>query len=257
MVVSVDATKLREKLGEEPLSEGNKRYEIGFRDVKVGVVSALAWDENREEAACVESSYVGAVEHADGFFERLAVEMQRRRGRSDPERLVFLGDGAEWIWDRVAQLCDENSVEILDFYHASEHLSELCKALYGEYTAAYWQHYRRWRQLLSEGRAADIVERLKELQRSTDEEALVRMLLREIAYFEKNRWRMKYPEYRKRGLPIGSGTVESACKNLIGGRMKQGGMTWSPTGADGMIQIRCSQESDRFLADVRELLSAA
>jgi len=257
MVVSVDATKLREKLGEEHLSEGRKRYEIGFRDVKVGVVSALEWDESREEAACVESSYVGAVEHADGFFERLAVEMQRRRGRSDPEQLVFLGDGAEWIWDRVAQLTDENSVEILDFYHASEHLSEICKALYGEYTAAYWQHYRRWRTLLSEGRAAHIIETLKELQRSTNEEALVRMLLREIAYFEKNRLRMCYPAYRARGLPIGSGTVESACKNVIGGRMKQGGMTWSPPGADGMIQIRCSQESDRFLADVRELLSAA
>jgi len=83
------------------------------------------------------------------------------------------------------------------------------------------------------------------------------MLLRESAYFEKNRSRMNYPEYRRRGLPIGSGTVESACKNVIGERMKQGGMTWSPTGADGMIQIRCSQESDRFLEDFGELLAAA
>jgi hypothetical protein len=57
-------------------------------------------------------------------------------------------------------------------------------------------------------------------------------------------------------LPIGSGTVESACKKVVGGRMKLGGMTWSPRGADGMLQIRSSQESGRFESDFRALLAA-
>ncbi len=58
---------------------------------------------------------------------------------------------------------------------------------------------------------------------------------------------MHYDRYRERHLPIGSGTVQSVYKNVIGGRMKQGGMTWSEKGADGMIQLRCSIESRRFL----------
>lgn len=97
-------------------------------------------------------------------------------------------------------------------------------------------------------REAQIIETLKELQRSTEEESLVRMLLREIAYFGKNRSGMSYLGYRARGLPIGGGTVESTCKNAVGGRMKQGGMPSSPSGADGMTQIRFSRESDRLAA---------
>ena len=257
MAVSIDATKLREKLGEERTTDGKKRYDIGFKDVKVGVVSRIEWDEQQQEAVCADSSYVGGVEYADTFFERLAFEMQRRTGTVEPEQLVFLGDGAEWIWDRVGELSEENSIEILDFYHATEHLSEICKELFGEQTPDYWQHYRRWRSLLHDGRADRIIEILKELQRSTTDQGCVRMLLREITYFERNLSRMRYPEYRALGLPIGSGTVESACKNVIGGRMKQGGMTWSTSGADGMIQIRCSQESHRFLSDFRQLCAAA
>ena len=67
---------------------------------------------------------------------------------------------------------------------------------------------------------------------------------------------MDYLRFRQMQLPIGSGTIESACKNVIGGRMKQGGMTWSPDGADGMLQIRASQESGRFESDFQWLLAA-
>jgi hypothetical protein len=79
----------------------------------------------------------------------------------------------------------------------------------------------------------------------------------EIDYFADNRERMRYDEYRAQRLPIGSGTIESCCKNVIAGRMKRRGMTWSPTGADGMVQIRCSLTSHRFEVDFREILAPA
>jgi hypothetical protein len=79
----------------------------------------------------------------------------------------------------------------------------------------------------------------------------------EIDYFRDNRERMRYDEYRAQRLPIGSGTIESACKNVIAGRMKRGGMTWSPIGADGMVQIRCSLTSHRFEADFKGILAVA
>jgi hypothetical protein len=71
----------------------------------------------------------------------------------------------------------------------------------------------------------------------------------EINYFTENKERMRYDIYRASKLPIGSGTIESACKNVIGGRMKQGGMSWSEAGADGMLQIRSSIASGRLLKD--------
>ncbi|MBN2554017.1 MAG: ISKra4 family transposase, partial [Spirochaetales bacterium] len=79
----------------------------------------------------------------------------------------------------------------------------------------------------------------------------------EITYFEENRERMRYDLYRAMKLPIGSGTVESSCKNVIGARMKQGGMTWSESGAEGMLQIRTSLASQRFLQDFRHTLRRA
>ncbi len=68
---------------------------------------------------------------------------------------------------------------------------------------------------------------------------------------------MRYDKYRKMKLPIGSGTIESACKNVIGGRLKQGGMSWSPSGAEGMLQIRSSIKNDRFYNDFKRTLQNA
>ena len=79
----------------------------------------------------------------------------------------------------------------------------------------------------------------------------------QINYFTDNKERMRYDVYRAMRLPVGSGTIESACKNVIAGRMKQGGMTWSETGADGMLQIRSSIASDRHLQDFLATLDRA
>ena len=104
----------------------------------------MRWDSVRSEAYCTGSSYVGGIEHADEFFPRVWVEMNRRTTNLQKKRIVFLGDGAPWIADRVPDLANAYSVQILDFYHASEHLSGVCKELYGEQTEGYWQQFSRW-----------------------------------------------------------------------------------------------------------------
>lgn len=256
MAVSIDATKVREKLGEKRIRGGKKRYEVGFKDVKVGAVSSVRWDSRRGEASCVESSYVGGVEEADEFFRRVWVEMQRRGADAEGQPIVFLGDGAEWIWNRVRDLGNPRSVEILDFYHAADYLSKTCKELYGEETADYYAHYPRWTKLLWRGKASVVIGEFRELLRAAATDQRRKALRLQVGYLTDNLHRMDYPRYRRMKLPVGSGTVESACKNVIGGRMKLGGMTWSPPGADGMVQIRASQESGRFDADFRALLVA-
>ena len=257
MAVSVDATKVREKLGERVISGGRKRYEIGFKDAKVAVVSEVRWDKNRKEPKCVDSSYVSAEEHADDFFKRIWVEMNRRSKDLSSQPMVFLGDGAEWIWNRTGDLSNQRSFFILDFYHGCEYLSNLCKVLYGEETEEFWKYFKRWKDLFYRGKVQKVIDRLRKIVRDTAKQSTLKSLLDAIKYFEDNKERMHYDRYRKLKLPIGSGTVESACKNVIGGRLKSGGMTWSPSGADGMLQIRSSVESGRFYSDFKQTLRMA
>jgi hypothetical protein len=256
MAVSMDATKVREKQREYVDDWGKKRYEIGFRDAKIGVISKICWDPVRSEAYCTDSSYVGGIEHADEFFPRVWVEMNRRAIDPEKIRMVFLGDGAKWIWDRVGDLANEHSVLILDFYHATEHLSALCKELYGEQTEEYWWNFKRWRESCGEGKVLEVIGELKRIRAGCKGKRR-KLVQDEISYFEENQERMHYDRYRAMQLPIGSGTVESSCKNVIGARMKQGGMTWSESGAEGMLQIRTSLASQRFLQDFRHTLRRA
>jgi hypothetical protein len=101
MAVCIDATKVRENLGKKRTRGKSKRYKIGFKDAKVATFSEVQWDPRRGEARCVHSSYVSAVEKADEFFGRIWVEMPRRGLDPEMQPLVFLGDGADWIWRRV------------------------------------------------------------------------------------------------------------------------------------------------------------
>jgi hypothetical protein len=249
MAVSVDATKLRERGQEERSADGKRSYPSIWRDVKIGAVSSIGWDEKREESFCEASSYVSGIEHADEFFKRLTVEVQRRAEDLKNMQVVFLADGANWIWDRFAEMAPPKSTFILDFYHACEHVSDLCKQLHGEQTHEYWKYFKRWKATLWAGKVQKFLQELHEIRDAAQYSAYRDFIQGQIDYFTANRARMKYDAYRASRFPIGSGTIESACKNVIGGRMKQGGMTWSEAGADGMLQIRSSIASGRLLKD--------
>ena len=135
-----------------------------FRDVKVASVSALEWDEVNQEARCSNSSYVLGIEHADQFFQRIWVEMNRRSPDLSKLRVVFIGDGADWIWRRVGELGNERSRHILDFCHAADHLADVCKILDGEGSDLFHERFKRWRGTLREGGAADLIAELKQLR---------------------------------------------------------------------------------------------
>jgi hypothetical protein len=257
MAVSIDATKVREKLGEEVIKGGRKRYEIGFKDVKIAGISEIVYDKKQKEAKCKDTSYVSGIEHADDFFKRVWVEMTRRSEDIWNGRIVYLGDGAPWIWDRVIDMANKESIQILDYYHGCEHISDICKELYVEGTELYWEYFRKWKDLIYEGKVEKVIDKLKRIRDKSRKGSIRELIQKEINYFEVNKDRMRYDKYRKMKLPIGSGTIESACKNVIGGRLKQGGMTWSPSGAEGMLQIRSSIKSGRFYNDFKRTLQNA
>ena len=130
--------------------------------------------------------------------------------------------------------------------------------LYGEGSTQFVLCYERWRSLLRQGSVATVIKELKELHGSGRYgQQQCYDLQREINYFSANRQRMDYALYRSCGLPIGSGVVESACKNVVAKRMKQSGMTWSLDGAKGMLQLRASVMSRRFWDDFESLLPSS
>lgn len=163
--------------------------------------------------------------------------------------VVVLGDGAPWIW-HLAETVFPQRVEILDWYHADEHLSAVARGLYGEGTekAATWRATQLDR--LATDRIADVIDGLRFLgrhQRSATKRRLVDDLAR---YLTTNRERMRYQTFRAAGYPIGSGAVESAVSHVVQQRMKRVGMRWRAAGADAMLALRSIYRStgawDRF-----------
>ena len=253
MVVCIDAGKAPIKGNERVDNDNRTRYDREFRDVKVASISALGWDGSRRQARCTDTSYVAGIEHADEFFRRVWVEMNRRCSDLSKLCLVFIGDGAEWIWQRVAELDNQSSCRILDFCHAADHLADLCKLLDGEGSKRCRERFGRWRAQLGASGPGQLLSEIEQERDAAVGSAKRDGIQAQINYFETNRQRMNYPLYRDDGLPIGSGAVESACKN-VAARMKRSGTTFS--GAKHLLQLRVSMMNSRFDRDFRQSLPA-
>jgi hypothetical protein len=155
---------------------------------------------------------------------------------------VVVGDGAPWIWHLAAELFPRR-VEVLDWYHADEHVSAVARTLYGDGTpkAAEWRQRqldRLWRDGVDE-----VIEGLRFLgthQRAATKRTAVLDLHR---YLTTNRERMRYQTFRTAGYRIGSGAVESAVSHVVQQRMKRVGMRWRAAGADAMLALRAVYRS--------------
>ncbi len=188
------------------------------------------------------TTFVGAIETAETFGERIYGEAVRR-GLLCANRVVVLGDGAEWIRN-LADLHFPQATLIIDLYHAREHVSQLCKSLFGTDEKQIRQQRIRWWTYLDQGNVEKIlVQAQRNLPASTEAQKKAEA---ELHYLEKNKDRMRYAEFRAQGLFVGSGVVEAGCKTVIGQRLKQSGMEWSLRGANAIITLRCIMKSNRF-----------
>jgi hypothetical protein len=213
------------------------------REVKLGAVftQSTVDEKGRPVRDPDSTTYVGKIEKVEQFGERLYAEAVRR-GLNQAKRVVALGDGAAWVWN-LFDLHFPGAVQIVDFYHAAEHLGVLARLLHPEDEARRKSWYKRMRKKLKKGKLAQVISELGGLKlrgKKKDE------FEKAIGYFEKNRERMRYDRFRREGLFIGSGVVEAGCKSVIGKRLKQSGMHWSVRGANSIIALRCCIESGRF-----------
>jgi len=188
------------------------------------------------------TTYVGAMEGVQEFGLRLYTEAWRR-GWSRAERKVVIGDGAVWIWN-LARQHFPGSIEIVDLYHARQHLWELSAQLFPRQPQVRKPWMGRGLKLLDQGQGEPLVKILRDLH--PDGEELVRWVRNQAEYFERNAQRMRYPAFRAQALFVGSGVVEAGCKTVIGARLKRSGMFWTVRGANAIIALRCSRLSHRF-----------
>ena len=150
----------------------------------------------------------------------------------------MLGDGSTWIWNTTTELFPR-ATQILDRFHAKEHLSQAGKVIYGDSPEAK-QWIRARYDELDEGHLKSLVHALRSHAAQYQEARQC------IQYIWKNRRRMRYPKFHKQGFCTSTGVVEAGCKIVIGTRLKRAGMHWSVKGANAIIALRCSKLSGRF-----------
>jgi hypothetical protein len=218
------------------------------KEAKVGVVRP----EHRRaggDLAPAAASYVAGFAPAEAFGPRLALEA-RRRGLERAAEVVVLGDGAEWIWNLAAEHLP-GATQIVDWYHARERVWDLARervwdlarARYGEGTAKAAAWAERQLNRLAKGEVAALVAAWRRLKCPA---AAAAVRDEQAGYFANQAHRMAYGRYRARGLDIGSGMVEGACKLVIGAREKGPGMRWSLPGAQAVANVRVLLFNDQW-----------
>lgn len=228
------------------------RYQDGWHEVKVGVVGGCVAGELQAP------SYVAAREEPAAFGPRLLAEAARRgaltvTGWSGPltgpglavlRPVEVVGDGAAWIWTLAAEHFGA-CTEVVDFYHASEHLWTAARALYGDGTPAATAWAEQQRQTLRQAGPMPVLAALAAAQ--PPDLAAAAVLRREQGYFRTHAARMQYPALTAAGLLIGSGAVESAAKHLVQQRLKRPGQRWSTHGGRCLLAVRARLASHRSL----------
>lgn len=215
------------------------------REVKLGCVfTQTGWDKEGYAIRDPDSTtYTGGIETAEEFGRRIYLEAWNR-GWSRAQKKVVMGDGAEWIWN-LADQHFPGAVQIVDLYHARQHLWDLARRLCPNDPAG----QRAWikihqKRLLDKGKIEKLVFALCSIKSANAD--LLEKIRIEADYFERNTERMRYPKFRRQHLFVGSGVIEAGCKTVIGSRLKQSGMFWTVRGANAIIALRCSHLNGRF-----------
>ena len=189
------------------------------------------------------TSVIATFEPAAVFADLVKAE-GIRRGADHVRQLTIIGDGAAWIWG-IATAKFPEATQIVDLYHAREHLHALTRSL--EFMLL--GHKDEWLAARLEDLDYGYIDGIKAAVRQYPLEGVKKDEAdRELGYFLTNAPRMRYHWFRQCGLFTGSGVVEASCKTVIGQRLKQSGMHWTVPGADSIIALRCREASSTWEA---------
>lgn len=218
--------------------------EQGWKEVKLGRLFTEGDRSRGERGRIGPSAYIARLGGKEGFLP----EFEQALSRARYEELVVVADGAAWIWDWAQARCPR-AVQVLDYYHAKQAL--------WRYAEAHFASQERRLAWLAEQEARLFDDRVGEIIEAVESygyRSLADLRQRDalVGYFKRNRGRMLYGSYRRRGLMIGSGPVESAHRNVIQQRLKLAGQRWSWRGAQAVANLRVLHKSGHWSALIKE-----
>ena len=244
MVVEIDGTtspQIKEEqgvTGRESLKQPTE-----YKECNVVVIEKQHrnGDEENPLRYLPHDRWTGAMYGPRILFDQYVHESGIRMGQLSANRVVFVADGAKHNWEiRLNNFPD--AVEILDVYHALEHLGDFC-ALVADVSKGK-QQFARWRRMMLEGDTLQLIHELKlERPNLSDSDAGQK----HINYFYNNRNRMAYDQYRESGYPIGSGLVEGSCKYVVGKRFKGSGMRWKRADNRAVLRARLAEINEELI----------
>ena len=248
IVISVDGGRMRLREGGRRGrrgKRGHRRFRTPWREPKEIAIYVI--DRKGKKVADVPMLYDGTLGDADATFELLAAELLLR-GAAKAREIVLVGDGALWIWNRAEELAHRlgldvaRIVQVADFYHAVEHLTAIADLCPGWSETRRRRWVRDMRRKLKAGKVDEVLKAAQALCRGRN----AKRIKTEVEYFAVRKDRMRYAAFRRRGIPLGSGAVESAIRRIINLRLKGPSMFWHGPNAECMLHLRSYLKAGRW-----------
>lgn len=208
-----------------------------YGECKSGVVYEAFQDENGKDSRVRTHAYVATLDKVDDFAPLLGT-LAHQHGHHLAREVVVIGDGAVWIWQLAAKQFP-GAIQIVDFFHAAEHLGKVAEARFGKESSEgkAWLTAR-----LEELKTNDLVKVLAQIKAWRPTSVLKKQLRKNTYdYFVNNAERMRYQTFLEKGYHIGSGVVEATCKQVVAQRLDQAGMHWRQEGAEAIVALRAAQ----------------
>lgn len=246
VVVSADGgrVRIRQNKRGNKTKKGRSRYKTDWREPKLILVYVV--NEEGEKDRKIPPILDASLNGPDATFDMLLYYL-KKLGVSLADKVLFISDGAKWIWDRVAKLISGLGIKaaqcvfVLDFYHAVEHLSSIASSK--KWTA---QVIKKWvskqRKRLLNGKRELFMTEIEAICQGSKN----KILQREREYFKTHLSHMHYKEIKDGKLPIGSGAVESGIRRVINLRLKSPGIFWHEEVADAMLLLRSYYKAGRW-----------
>jgi hypothetical protein len=247
--IQLDGVLARLRRGSVPM-EQDEQQRAGdvYREIKVGAVFQAQRGRERSElapGAWVDEPVEGSLHYvaqrtALGDFGRRLYVLAVQGGLRRAKQVVVLGDGARWLW-RVGEEHFPGAVQIVDIWHAQEHVWEVAHAVFGRTTPEGVAWARQGCTWLVQGQIEALVQAIAALPPVAPPPGQTKSIPEQaIGYFTTNAERMRYPAFRAQGMQIGSGIAEAACKTVVSTRAKRAGMRWTPEGLDALLPLRAA-----------------
>jgi hypothetical protein len=216
------------------------------KEIKVAAVYETEERPTKEGQVEVHAVNLEYVVHTNAEeLARAAYLVAVKRGVESAEEIIVLGDGANWIWNRIAGMfLKRKRTDILDFYHVTGYIWNAAKAVFGQETTTTNEWGEKQCHILKYAGPSSVLWALRTLTPAGS--MIPEPVTKAITYFKNQSSRMEYPVYTQRGLQIGSGSAESAVNLVVGSRMNQAGMRWNAERAEAVAHVRAAILSDRW-----------